>query len=212
MLLWHAFPIVVTDKMNIQLKKLTMKKALLFISIFTLILAACTTKPKIESAAQMPAYDTTGLASFQEWKLMNERADLAKFQAEQMEQPVAAPVYKAKAPVRKAKKPVPAQTSNNTGNSDNSGSTQNNDNGAVVNTGNTDNGNAGTGETQEPAKEEKKGISNAAKGTVIGAAGGAVIGAVIMKKNRVLGGVLGGVIGGGVGYGIGRKMDKKEGR
>jgi hypothetical protein len=190
-----------------------MKKALLFISIFALMLAACTSKPPMEKAAQMPAYDTAGLASFQEWKLMNERADMAKFEAQKEEQPEAAPVYKAKAPVRKAKKvtPVQTQTDDNTGNS-NTGATQTDD-GAVVNTGNTDNGTSGsTGETQEPAKEEKKGISNAAKGTAIGAAGGAVLGAVISKKNKVLGGVIGGVIGGGIGYGIGRKMDKKQGR
>jgi len=187
-----------------------MKKALLFISIFALILAACNTRPQVQQA-QAPAFDTAGLASFQEWKLMNERAELAKFQQQQTAVEEAAPVvYKTKAPVRKARKPAPVKRT--PVETDNNGSNDNTGNGDVVNTGNTgsDNGNTGsTGDTQEPA-QEKKGISNAAKGTVIGAAGGAVIGAVINKKNRVLGGVIGGVIGGGVGYGIGRKIDKKQ--
>ena len=58
----------------------------------------------------------------------------------------------------------------------------------------------------------KKGMSNAAKGAIIGGAGGAVLGAVINKRNRVAGGVIGGVLGAGGGYVLGRSKDKKEGR
>ena len=143
--------------------------------------------------------------------LAEDREHAALALAAQVEE--AAPFfYKTKTPGRKAKKPAPVKTT--PVETDNSGSDDNTGNGDVVNTGNTgsDNGNTGsTGDTQEPV-QEKKGISNAAKGTVIGAAGGAVIGAVISKKNKVLGGVIGGVIGGGVGYGIGRTIDKKQGR
>jgi hypothetical protein len=59
---------------------------------------------------------------------------------------------------------------------------------------------------------EKKGISKAAKGAIIGGVGGAAAGAVINKKNRAAGAVIGGVLGAGAGYGIGRSKDKKDGR
>ncbi|MBC7934873.1 MAG: glycine zipper 2TM domain-containing protein [Rhizobacter sp.] len=71
---------------------------------------------------------------------------------------------------------------------------------------------AGTGTTgtetvpaAEPAK--KKGISNSAKGAIIGGVGGAVAGAVIGKGGK--GAVIGGVIGAAGGYILGRKKDKK---
>ena len=62
------------------------------------------------------------------------------------------------------------------------------------------------------APAEKKGISKAAKGAIIGGVGGAAAGAVINKKNRAAGAVIGGVLGAGAGYGIGRSKDKKDGR
>ncbi len=57
--------------------------------------------------------------------------------------------------------------------------------------------------------EEKKGWSNAAKGTVIGAGAGAVGGAVLSKK-KGKGAIIGGVIGAGAGYIIGRDKDKRQ--
>ena len=65
------------------------------------------------------------------------------------------------------------------------------------------------GGTQPTAK--KKGWSDAAKGTVIGAAAGAVGGALIdQKKGR--GAIIGGLAGAGGGYLIGRGEDRKSGR
>jgi hypothetical protein len=53
-----------------------MKKALLFISLFAIIIAVgCTSRTSPVEAVQTPAPDTTGLAAFQEWKFANERKD-----------------------------------------------------------------------------------------------------------------------------------------
>lgn len=57
---------------------------------------------------------------------------------------------------------------------------------------------------------QKKGISKAAKGAIIGGVGGAVAGGVIGKNAK--GAVIGGVIGAAGGYIIGRSKDKKDGR
>jgi hypothetical protein len=57
---------------------------------------------------------------------------------------------------------------------------------------------------------QKKGISKAAKGAIIGGVGGAVAGAVIGKNAK--GAVIGGVIGAAGGYIIGRSKDRKDGR
>lgn len=72
-------------------------------------------------------------------------------------------------------------------------------------------GNSGTSTTTTTTEEapKKKGWSNAAKGTAIGAASGAVAGAII-SKNKGVGAVVGGLIGAGGGYIIGRKKDKKK--
>lgn len=59
---------------------------------------------------------------------------------------------------------------------------------------------------------EKRGMSKAAKGTIIGTVGGAAAGAIISKKNRGAGAVIGGVVGGATGYTIGRSQDRKDGR
>ena len=90
--------------------------------------------------------------------------------------------------------------SNTTGNSNGTGSTANNGTGSNTGT------ETSTTQTEEP---KKKGWSNAAKGTAIGAAGGAVAGAII-SKNKGVGAVVGGLIGAGGGYIIGRKKDKKK--
>lgn len=67
---------------------------------------------------------------------------------------------------------------------------------------------AGTG-TTPTAETEKKGISKAAKGAVIGGAAGAVGGAIISKKKGV-GAVIGGIVGAAGGYIIGKTKDKKD--
>ena len=178
-----------------------MKKSILFISIFALFLAACTSRTADNTQAKaVVAYeDTVGLSAFQDWKFQNELKQASDYGFKE-ETPVVAKKApaKKKAVVRKKAQPAVNTNTNNTGVNDNgTGSTE------TVGTETTN-----TGEQEE----EKKGISKAAKGTAIGAASGAVLGAVIHKKNRVMGGVIGGVLGGAIGYGIGRKMDKKDGR
>ena|SRR5690554_6247832 len=63
--------------------------------------------------------------------------------------------------------------------------------------------------TQE---QEKKGWSDAAKGTAIGAGVGAIGGALIDKDKPGRGAAIGAAIGGGSGYAIGRKSDRESGR
>ena len=62
--------------------------------------------------------------------------------------------------------------------------------------------------TEAPAK---KGWSDAAKGTAIGAAAGA-LGGILIDKNDARGAIIGGVVGAGTGYVIGRAKDRKTGR
>lgn len=57
---------------------------------------------------------------------------------------------------------------------------------------------------------QKKKMSNAAKGAIIGTAAGAIGGAVISKKNPGAGAVIGGIVGGATGYTIGKSRDNKE--
>jgi len=71
--------------------------------------------------------------------------------------------------------------------------------------------NNGTSSSQGTTTQ-KKGMSKAAKGTIIGTVGGAAAGAIISKKNRGLGAVICGVVGGATGYTIGRAGDRKDGR
>ena len=65
--------------------------------------------------------------------------------------------------------------------------------------------------SEAPAHAKKKGWSDAAKGTVIGAGAGAIGGALIDKKHG-RGAIIGGVVGAGAGYLIGRDKDRKSGR
>jgi hypothetical protein len=57
-----------------------------------------------------------------------------------------------------------------------------------------------------------KGLSHAAKGTIVGAGTGAITGALINKEHRGTGAIIGALIGAGSGYVIGRVTDKKTGR
>lgn len=62
-----------------------------------------------------------------------------------------------------------------------------------------------------PVQNKKKGWSQAAKGTLIGAGAGAIGGALIDKRSG-RGAIIGGVLGAGTGYLIGRGQDRKSGR
>jgi hypothetical protein len=63
--------------------------------------------------------------------------------------------------------------------------------------------------TAATAEEKKKGISNTAKGAIIGAGVGAVTGAVVSKK-KGKGAIIGGVVGAAAGAGVGAVIDKKK--
>jgi hypothetical protein len=82
------------------------------------------------------------------------------------------------------------------------------------NTGVGDDSSASPSETasaKNDAEVQKKGMSKAAQGAIIGGVAGAVGGAVISKK-KGLGAVVGGIAGAAGGYIIGKKMDKKDNR
>jgi len=190
-----------------------MKKLIPFFSI-AIMAVACNPSPKATNeTAQSPAQqvqpaqpDTTGLSQFQAWKAQNE---LASAQQYNQVQPVAAPVVRTVKYVPKTtvKKPAPAVVQSKpvpteTGTASTAGSGTD-----VATTGSSNNESTG-----EAKAAQKKGISKAAKGAVIGGVVGAAGGAVINKNNRVLGAVIGGVVGAAGGYGIGRGMDKKDGR
>lgn len=68
--------------------------------------------------------------------------------------------------------------------------------------------NTTTGTASQP---QRKGMSSAAKGAIIGGAAGA-IGGVIVDKKDGRGAIIGGAAGAGAGYLIGRDKDKKTGR
>jgi len=179
-------------------------KKLIPIFSFAIMLTACNTTPPVTngvagSAVQVASQpDTSGLAAYQQWKAQNELASMQV--ASQPVQQVQAPVRKA-APVRTVYKtvspsPNPTSTSSSSGTSSTDASSG-----------------SGTSQSSGEAKaSQKKGISKAAKGAVIGGVAGAAGGAILNKKNRVVGAVIGGVIGAAGGYGIGRGMDKKDGR
>jgi hypothetical protein len=194
------------------LKFKQMKKLLPFFSI-AIVFAACNPTPKslTESASQNSVQqiqsvqpDTTGLSQYQAWKAQNELASVQQYNQVQPSAPVVKTVKYAPKPA--VKKPAPVVTQprpvDNPAPSTNAGS------GTDVAT----NGSANTESAGEAKAAQKKGISKAAKGAVIGGVVGAAGGAVINKNNRVLGAVIGGVVGAAGGYGIGRGMDKKDGR
>ena len=85
----------------------------------------------------------------------------------------------------------------------------NNNTSTAPQAGNTAPASTGVG-TAEPEVKKKTGISDAAKGAVIGGVGGAAAGAVIGRSGK--GAVIGGVIGAAGGYILGRKKDKQSGR
>jgi len=78
--------------------------------------------------------------------------------------------------------------------------------------GSASSGNSNTGNTASTstATNKKKGLSQAAKGTIFGAVGGAVVGGLIGKNAK--GAIIGAAAGAAGGYVIGRKQDKKSGR
>lgn len=97
---------------------------------------------------------------------------------------------------------VPARTTPSRSSSASSGgSTRSNSGGST--------GSSGSSGTTA-STNQKKGISKAAKGAIIGGVGGAVAGAVIGKNAK--GAIIGGAVGAAGGYIIGRSKDRKDGR
>ena len=71
--------------------------------------------------------------------------------------------------------------------------------------------NTSSGSSNTQSAPQRKGMSSAAKGAIIGGAAGAVGGVLIDKKDG-RGAIIGGAAGAGAGYLIGRDKDKKTGR
>jgi len=89
----------------------------------------------------------------------------------------------------------PVRSSSSSGGGSSAGSSGGSSQGSTASTGTT---------------SEKRGMSKAAKGAIIGGVGGAVAGAVIGKNAK--GAIIGGAVGAAGGYIIGRSKDKKDGR
>jgi outer membrane lipoprotein SlyB len=161
-----------------------MKKIL---SIFTIaiIFTACKSKTNSDVNKNMVLVDTTGLYK------SNALTDVGNHKY----------VINDKAINAAATKPVASskQTTNNT--VENSGASNNS----------TSNASANSSTTATPVKTDK-GMSHAAKGTIVGAGTGAITGAILNKDHRGTGAIIGAVIGAGTGYVIGRSTDKKTGR
>ena len=204
-----------------------MKKLIPIFSIAAsaLVMVACNSNPKLAGQSATPAaavqaptvlQDTSGLAEYQAWKVMNEMKDSKDYGQPEEQVAAAAPVRKtprvsspSRAVSHRTETPPPApapvytsQAPASTVPDAGAGSTASTGTGTDASTG------AGTGETAKV--EEKKGMSNKTKGAVIGGVVGAGAGAVINKKNPVVGAVVGAVLGAGGGYVIGGKMDKKK--
>ncbi|ANI88366.1 hypothetical protein A9P82_03050 [Arachidicoccus ginsenosidimutans] len=64
-------------------------------------------------------------------------------------------------------------------------------------------------ETQETAAPQKKGMSNTAKGAIIGGGAGAITGAIVSKK-KLKGALIGGAVGAGAGAITGHIIDQKK--
>lgn len=71
--------------------------------------------------------------------------------------------------------------------------------------------NSTSGSSTASSQPQKRGMSSAAKGAIIGGTAGA-IGGVIVDKKDGRGAIIGGAAGAGAGYLIGRDRDKKSGR
>jgi hypothetical protein len=183
-LLFPLWSIIPERRISANNKNQRMKKFLPFLSI--VVLAACNQVPvsdKSDSSSVQPQtsqQDTTGLAAYQAWKAQNE---LGTSYAQPVAQPAPAPAPKPIVKtvyVKQKPQPAPVKQTESTQTSSSSS------NGDVAGTGSG----TATSDSQGEAKaSEKKGISKAAKGAVIG-----------------------GVVGAGGGYGVGRTMDKKDGR
>jgi hypothetical protein len=162
-----------------------MKRILSIFSFAAVLAVSCNTAPQPNAVAGAisPATDTSGLAQFQQWKAMNELANMQQFQNMNAAAQPATKTIVRYVPVRSSSRSSSSRVYSSNSSSSNTATAS-----------------------------RKKGWSKSAKGAVIGGVAGAAGGAIINKKNRALGAVIGGVLGAGAGYGIGRGMDKRDGR
>jgi hypothetical protein len=185
-----------------------MKKLVLSLSVglsLATFMVACNSNGeavKAEQSSSAKVADTSGLAAFQMAKQQE------AFAAVQMAS-VAAAAKTSESHVRTITKYVPVKSAASRASS---ASRSSKSSSSKSSTSSSDNSTNVLNQSSENAAKttKKKGISNAAKGAIIGGVAGAVGGAVINKQNRVVGAVIGGVVGAAGGYGIGRTMDKKS--
>ena len=83
-------------KFRKHIKSIVMKKALLIISVIAITagMVACNNQPKSEMTKAISYEDTVGLASFQNWKAQNERADIQAYLNNANQNASATPVRK----------------------------------------------------------------------------------------------------------------------
>jgi hypothetical protein len=209
-----------------------MKKTILSIAVAAFFAACSPQSSEVKTVAKAETEDTTGLSQFKEWKqeqqalidapqMTEESFNTSAVQEQQVARQNVQPrvIYKtiqAKQPIARVSKPAPARRDASVSpripspTKSSEGTESSSDGTGVSNDAGTGVSDAPVASTETP-KEEKKGWSKAAQGTVIGAGSGAVLGA-ILTKDKAKGAVIGGIIGAGAGYALGRAKDKKDGR
>lgn len=164
--------------------KLSIMKTLSIILLATIVFASCKRKDNLETDKNIVIMTDTSRAG---GSYLNDTG-LAKIPV------AAAPVAAAPAPTRRT------TTSRQRSSTSSGSSTSSSTNNSTAN-------NSGSGTVAQP---QRRGISKAAKGAIIGGVGGAVIGGVIGKNAK--GAIIGGAAGAAGGYIIGRGKDRRDGR
>ncbi|MCU7694247.1 YMGG-like glycine zipper-containing protein [Haoranjiania flava] len=184
-----------------------MKNIFLIVAAFIMFLAACKSNNQDNNTISQ---DTAGLAAFRQQKLLDAQlADQARIDSAaqaKVDQMNAEKASTAAVATRSANKSSAVRQSSRSSSS--SARRSSSSSSGTYSRGSND----GYASAPVQTAPERRGISKAAKGAMIGAGTGAVAGAIINKRNRGAGAVIGGVVGGAVGYGVGRSQDKKDGR
>jgi hypothetical protein len=175
---------ITSESTNFKKKLNDMKKLLMVLSITT-VFAACNSKPENTATVDTVAVRQRAIADEQA-----KATEAARLKALDDERASLAAERDRLATARRRVASGSSSSSSNVG--------------ATTTAPATGSGTA----TEAPAK---KGWSDAAKGTAIGAAAGAV-GGMLIDKNDARGALIGGVVGAGAGYVIGRAKDRKTGR
>ena len=163
-------------------------KQLSIILLATIVFASCKRKDSLETDKNIVIMTDTSRAA---GSYLNDTG-LAKIPV------AAAPVAAAPAPTRR----TTTQRQRSSTRYGNSTSTSTNNNSTVNKSG------SGNGSVAQPT--QRRGISKAAKGAIIGGVGGAVIGGVIGKNAK--GAIIGGAAGAAGGYIIVRGKYRRDGR